>query len=46
MNNLKSIKMKFAEKSDFLPKSYFSSDLSKSDMDLVYFVVKITSVEN
>ena len=38
--------MKIAEKSDFMPKSNFSSDLSKSDMDLVCFVFKITGVEN
>ena len=44
MNNLKNINMKFEEKSDFLPKSNFSSDLSKSYMDFVYFVVKITGV--
>ena len=38
--------MKFAEKCAFWAKSNFNSDLSESDMDLVYFVVKITSVKN
>ena len=38
--------MKFAKKMRFLPKSNFCSDLSVADMDLVYFVVKITGVKN
>ena len=38
--------MKFSEKCVFLPKSNFSSDLTEADMDLVYFVVKITGVKN
>ena len=37
--------MKFAEKCAFLPKSYFSSDFRESDMNMVYFVVRITSVK-
>ena len=34
--------MKLAEKCAFGAKINFSSELSESDMDLVYFVVKIT----
>ena len=36
----------FAEKCTILPKSNFSWDLSAADMDLIYFVVKITGVKN
>ena len=38
--------MKFAEKIVFLPKSNFNSDISEADLDLVYFVIKITCVKN